>query len=625
VTIETAAAPQSPGPAHGFTKRADGVHADPALPGAALVAAVDSLYRAGKVLTGIDYPVFIKVLFGHGPALPRDAAGQAVARVAADIQPFDPARRVLYRSVRIAGGRAEYYFEPVWLPDPADPDGPGLPARLDVDEFVADAWQKGIRFGIEVAAVRATIASNRADRITIARRLDPVPGEDARIVEVSDDIHRNDAPRQLADGRLDLNSFQNRFPQIKQGVRLLQKVPASSGFQGFEMSGVALPFTPGRDTDLASYAGDGTKVERCGDGEFLVAQQDGFLSVDGETSRISVGAKVVSRDGVSARTTGNLQLGGDYEEFGEVQEKRVIDASSITVHGDVFGNLVSRGGTVLLHANLVGGTIHNKRGDVRVRGVASGALVQASDGAVVLERAENCIVAGMRVTIAHAVNCEIIGDEVEIGQAEGSAIAGRRVDLEFALPRKQDEMRVCVLRPEGPQVGEVIAAVTQRIAQFGQLAARHKAEMERLSARADVRRYLMVASKLRKNEMTLSPEQARQFQKMGQDVGPALKEIAEVAAKVRAVEAEQGKGAQMLAGLEAQRRDAGALSSIRVRQVAGETQVRVLGYNPAAGSPHLMPPREIKARLRGPQGGALLFAGASGSFAWDSEQAAETA
>jgi hypothetical protein len=625
VTIETAAAPQSHGPAHGFTKRADGVHADPAMPGASLVAAADSLYRAGQVLVGIDYPVFIKLLFGHGPALPRDAAGQAVARIAADIQPFDPARRALYRSVKMAGGRAEYYFEPAWLPDPIEPDGPGLPARLTVDEFVADAWVKGIRFGIEVEAVRAAIASNRADRVTIARRLEPVQGEDARIVEVSDDIHRNDAPRQLADGRLDLNSFQNRFPQIKQGVRLLQKVPASRGRQGFEMSGAALPPTPGRDADLASYAGDGTKVERAGDGEFLVAQQDGFLSVDDKSSRISVGAKVVSRDGVSARTTGNLQLAGDYEEFGEVQEKRVIDAASITVHGDVFGNLVSRGGTVLLHANLVGGTIHNRRGDVRVRGVASSALVQASEGAVVLERAENCIVAGVRVTIAHAVNCEIIGDEVEIGQAEGSAIAGRRVDVGLALPRKQDEMLVCVLRPEGPQVGEVIAAVTQRIARFGELAARHKAEMERLTAEPGVRRYLMVASKLRKNEIALSPEQARQFQKMGQDVAPALKEIAEAAARARAAEAEQGKGGQVLAGLEAQRRDAALLSSVNVRRVAGETQVRVLGYNPAAGSPYLMPPREIKARLRGPQRGALLFAGASGSFAWDSEQAAETA
>jgi hypothetical protein len=422
-----------------------------------------------------------------------------------------------------------------------------------------------------------------------------------------------------------MNSFQNRFPQIRKGVRLLQKIPASTGFQGFEMSGVTLPPKPGRDVDLAPHAGEGTRVERCRDGEFLVAQCEGFLSVDGKTSRISVGPKVVSRDGVSARTTGNLQLTGDYEEFGEVQEKRMIEAPSITVHGDVFGNLVSRGGTVLLHANLVGGTIHNRRGDVRVRGVASGAQVAASEGAVVLERAENCTVAGVRVQIAHAVNCEIIGDVVEVGQAEGCAIAGRRVVLEFALPRKQDEMRICVLRPDGPQVGEAIAAVAQRIARFVELAARHKAEMERLTAHPDVRRYLTVASKLRRNEITLSPEQMRQFQKMAQDLAPALKEIAEVSAKARAAGAERDKGEQVLAGLETQRRDPAALQSVRVHRVQGETQVRVLGYNPAAGSPYLMTPREIKTALRGPQSGALLFAGASGSFAWDSEQAAETA
>jgi hypothetical protein len=621
VSIETAAAPQSAGvriattgPEHCIARRPDGVYADPAVLGTTLLAAVDGIYRAGSVLVGLDYPVFIKALFGHGAALPQDQAGATMVRIAADIQPFDQDRRALYRSVKIASGRAEYYFEPVWLPDPLDPDGQGQPTRLDLDEFVADVWLKGIRFGIEVDAVRAAIASGKADRVTVARRLEPVAGEDARIVEVSDDLHRNDAPRQLANGRLDLHSFQNRFPQIQQGVRLLQKVPASAGTAGCEMSGAPLPAKPGRDTALAPYAGPGTKVERLGEGageaEFLVAQQPGFLSVDAKSGQISVGAKVVSRDGVSAKTTGNLQLSGDYEEFGEVQEKRAIEADSITVHADVFGNLVSRGGTV-----------HNKHGDIRVRGVASGALLQASDGAVVLERAENCIVAATRVRIAHAINCEIIGDEVDIGQAEGSVIAGRRVSVEYALPRKQGEMLVCVLRPDGPQVGEVIEAVSQRIAQFGELAARHKAGMERLTAEPEVRRYLLLASKVRKGEISLSPEQARQLQKMAQDVAPALKAITEVSAKVKAAEAEQEKGAQMLAGLEAQRRDAAGVAAVRVRRVQGDTQVRVLGFNPAAGSAWLMGPREIKARLRGPQSGELLFSGADGSFAWDSEQA----
>jgi len=610
------------GPEHCIAKRHDGVYADPAVLGTTLVAAIDSIFRGGHYLSGIDYPVLLKALFDHGPALPTAADGTVQARIAADMLPFDPARRELYRSVKIGDGRAEYYFEPVWLPDAADPDGPGMPARLDLDEFVADIWLKGIRFGVDIDAVRAAIASGKADRITVARRLDPVPGQDARIAEVSDDIHRNDAPRQLPNGKLDLGSFQNRFPQIQPGVRLLQKIPLTEGKPGFEMAGAQLVSKPGRDLDLGEYAGEGTKVERLKEGEFLVSQQAGFLTVDSSTSRISLGAKIVSRDGVSARTTGNLQLTGDYEEFGEVQEKRVIEGEGITVHADVFGCLVSRGGTILLHANLVGGSAHNRRGDIRVRGVASGAVLQAEDGAVVLERAENCVVSGTRVRIAHAVNCEVIGDEVHIGQAEGSAIAGRSVTVEFAMPRKQGEMLVYVLLPEGAQVEEVIAAVGARLAQFEQLAAQHKAQMDALTAQADVRRYLMLASRVRKNEISFTPEQARQFQRMAQEVAPALKAVGEVSAKIRQLDADLEQGRKVLADLERQRHDAASVSAVTVHQVQGDTLVRVLGFSPASGSPYIIAPRDIKARLRGPQSGELLFSGAQGSFTWSSEQAA---
>jgi hypothetical protein len=197
-----------------------------------------------------------------------------------------------------------------------------------------------------------------------------------------------------------------------------------------------------------------------------------------------VGDKIVSRDGVSAKTTGNLQLTGDYEEFGEVQEKRVIEGEGITVHGDVFGSLVSRGGTSCCTPTWSAAAPTTSAATSACCGVASGAVLQADDGAIVLDRAENCVVSGARITIAHAVNCEVIGDEVNIGQAEGSAIAGRRVTVEFALPRKQDESLVYVLRPEGAKVEEVIAAVGARLAQFGELAARHKAQMEVLTGAA---------------------------------------------------------------------------------------------------------------------------------------------
>lgn len=608
---------------HCIVQRADGVHADAAASGPDLAAAADGIFRAGSFIVGLDYAVFLQLLFGHGPALANTPA-DGLLRIGAGIHVFDPVRRALYRPFKLGGGFAAYGFEPATLPDPHDPQGPGQATRLDLDEFIADAWLKGIRFGIDVEAVRAAIASDTPALVTVAQRLAPVKGEDARIVEVSNDIHRSNAPRQLADGRLDLHSFQNRFPQIQPGMRLLQKIPAGPGSAGVEISGAPLAPVPGDDIDLAAYAGAGTGVERAGADEFLVSQRAGFLAVDPESSRISIDNKIVSRDGVSARTTGNLQLNADYEEFGEVQENRVVEGEGITVHGDVYGRLVSRGGAILLHANLVGGSTHNKRGDIRVRGVASNALVQAADGHVTLDRAENCIVAGTRVTVAHAVNCEIIGDEVTVGRAEGSAIAGRRVTVDSALPRRQGEMQVFVLQSDGPPVAELIAAVSQRIAQFTELAARHKADMARLTGRPDVRRYLMLASRVRKKELVLSPEQARQFQRMAQDVAPALKEVAGASARIKAVEAEQQKGAQMLAGLEAQRLDASCVAQVEVKRVAGEVQVRVLGFSPTGGSPYLMAPREIKAGLRGPQRGALLFAGSEGGFFWNSELAAET-
>jgi hypothetical protein len=613
----------SGGPEHCIVQRADGVYADPAVLGTTLIAAVDAIFRAGSVLVDVDYPILMKALFGHGPVLKSGPDGVPVVRIAAAIVPFDPARRALYRSVKIGNGYAEYYFEPVWLTDPNDPDGPAVPTRLDADEFIADAWVKGLRFGIDVRAVRAAIAAPKADRITVARRLDPVPGTDAQIVEVSDDIHRNDAPRQLPNGRLDLNSFQNRFPQIQPRMRLLRKVPATNGADGFEMSGARLVPQAGRDADLASYAGPGTMVERMRDGDFLLSNQAGFLSVDPKTSQISVGVKVVSHDGVSAKTTGNLSLTGDYEEFGEVQEKRVIEADSITLHGNVFGSVVSRGGTVVLDANLVGGSVRNAKGDIHVRGVASGALLQAPDGAIVMVRAENCVIAATRVTVQHAINCEIVGDDVTVERAEGCALAGRRVTVEATMPRKQGEMLVAVLQPEGRKIEEVISLVGERVAQFGALAAHHKAEMEALTTQPEVRRYLLLASKVRKHEVTLSPEQTRQFQKMAHDVAPALKAIGAVSAKVKESQAEQQAGLRMLGSLEAQRHDVASVAVAVVRAVQGETQVRVLGYAPAAGAPWRLPPRELKARLRGTQTGALLFAGSTGAFAWSSDADAD--
>jgi hypothetical protein len=603
-----------------IVRRRGGIYADPTVPGKTFQQAFDHVLKGDLYFTDIDYALAIKALYGYGPDLPRSAGGELLVRFASDLVPFDPARRALYKALKISGGKAEYQFEPVFLPDPSDPDAVGQPAMLDLDEFIADMWRKGIRFGIDVEAVRAAIASGKTERVTVAQRLDAVPGQDAHIIEVSEDIHRNDAPRQLANGKLDLMAFQNRFPQIHKSVKLLKKVPRAAGTSGFELSGIPIEPAVPADVDMGPMAGLGTVIEHGAAGEFLVSQRAGFLSVDPKTGQISVGDKIVSRDGVSGRTTGNLQLTGDYEEFGEVQEKRVIEGEGIIIHADVFGNIISRGGSVLLNRNLVGGTAHNARGDIKVKGIASGAVVQASCGEVVMNRAESCVVSGTKVTIEHAVNCEIIGEDVLVRQAEGCAIAGRRVTIESAGPRKQSEMVVYALRPDSAQIDEVIGQMNQRVEQFAALAARRKAELERMTSEPEVRRYVMLASKVRKKELTLTAEQLPQFQKMALTVGPALKAIAKASLDAKAAETELQSGQDLVAQLVQQRSDSDGVSQVAVHMVQGDTVVRTLKFNPDGSSTFDIPAKDIKQRLRarGPAG-EVIFSGSQGKVDWVSE------
>ena len=614
--VTTAAA----GLGYGIVMRNDGVYADPAVQGPMLAAAVDAVFSSDRYFVGLDYAVLLKIIYDHGPNLAPAGKNAMLIRFAADIAPFDARRRELYKAVKLSDGQAEYYFEPVVLTDPDNPHDNGTPASLNADEFVADMWGKGIRFGLDLGAVRAAIAFGRAERLNVARRLEPVAGIDAHIIEVSSELHRSDAPRQLASGKLDLMSFQNRFPQIKQGVRLLKKIPREDGKTGFELSGMAIEPPMPKDVDLAPMAGAGTAVEVSAEGEFLVSLQTGFLNVDSSNGRLSVGDKIVSRDGVSSRTTGNLQLTGDYEEFGEVQEKRMIEGESVTIHADVFGNIVSRGGTILLNNNLVGGSAHNARGDIKVKGVASGSVVQARAGEVVLNRAESCIISGTRVVIEHAANCEIMADEVVIRQAEGCAIAARKISIETAGPRKQSEMHIFALEPDSARIDEAIATMALKVQAFGELVAQRKGEMEAMTSQPEVSKYVMLASKIRKNELTLTPEQLPQFQRMAQAAGPALKAIAKVSLDVKAAETEQQAASALVAQLVQQRSDSAGQSEVIVGMLSGDTLLRSMKFNPDGSSLYDLPSKEIKSRLRAnAEGAEVIMSAASGQIAWRSK------
>ena len=597
-----------------IVQRADGVYFEADASALSCMTAVSQIFLGSAYFSGLDYAVFTKMLYNCGPDLPESLRGQPLLRFADSIEAFHTARRGLYKSVKIINGEAEYYFEPVFF---EVPDLPPQPARLKFDEFVSDMWVKGIRFGIDAPAVRDVIASGRLARMIVARRLNATPGRDATIVEVSQDIHRSNAPRERSDGKLDLQAFQNRFPQVKPNVKLLRKVARTPGARGYELSGIVLDPAVPRDLELSSVAGEGTVIENSRAGEFLVSAVEGFLNIDPGSKRISIGPKIVSREGVSARTTGNLQLTGEYEEFGDVQEQRSVEGGNITIHGDVFGKINSRGGDVVLSRNLMGGAVANIEGGIRVQGVASGAVLQTKKGEVTLARAENCIISGTRVVIGEASNCDIMAEEVIIKLAEGCAIAARKIDIISAGPRKQNEMLLYTLVPDTSKFDKKIAELMPKVTHAQHDANLRKAEIDAITGQTEVRNYLTLATRVRKREITLTPEQEPLFQKMAAAVGPSLKAVAKISLAMKAAQVQQEQAQEEVDQVQRKKLAVMRGSSCSVQMLTGDTLLRTMLFVPDGPAAHDHPPKEVKTRVRSTTAGmTTIFSGRVGPINW---------
>ncbi|MHA4866763.1 flagellar assembly protein A [Duganella sp. PWIR1] len=597
--------------------RADGIYIDLGMSKPSLLAAVSHVFQSGWYFVGLDYPALLKALYDVGP----DVGDLQALRLADAVRVFDGNRLALYKAPKMSVSYAEYYFQQLYQEEMTLPDGtviPERPVQLDIDEFIADMWNKGIRFGIDVAAVKAAMVSTKPDRITFATDLDPEPGQDATVVEVSSDLHRSDAPKARADGRIDLQSFQNRFPQIKADMRLLKKLPPVPGLPGFDLAGRKTDPEPPKDLTLRFLAGDGTDAKTFEDGEYLVSTREGFLSVDAKSNRISINDKIVSLDGVSGRTTGNLQLAGAYEEYGDVQEQRDVTGSDITVHGNVYGNINSRGGAVVLDKNLVSGSVHNAAGNINIAGVASNAVIYAANGAVTIGRAENCVISGSRVKVGEASNCEIIADEVLIEVAEGCAVAGRNVEMESAGPRRRTEMIIYVLVKDVTQFDQEIAELDLRVAAFAQANQASLEEIDRLSALPDVRRYLALAAKLRTQELVLTPEQGQFLRKIASAVAEEVKTLQKLQQDLQVGQTQHKLLEDRLARVIEQKVEASGIARCGLHMVSGETMVRTMPFAAAdTAALRQLQPKDLKARLRGtPTGGELLFTDSAGSLDW---------
>lgn len=615
---------------------------------------VERVFSAGTCFSGLDHDLFGKLLFDYAPADIAALLGRFEAegrppelRLASDIVPFPAERQALYRGIKLLdrGEAAEYLFEQVTVDaeiqvprygdaDPADESGeqPLLGydtqtvserAYLDFDEFVAAAWNKGLRYGIDAAAVREAIARDKAERLLVARQKPPLQGSDANIEEQTDVLHRDDSPRIRPDGRMDLRHFRNRFPQVVAGMPLFKKVPRIEGVSGWNVSGSELPPEVVKDFDVGTLAGPGTRVERTGDGrELVVAAMDGFLNIDAQSGQVSITDKIINKEGVSARTTGDLALSGDeYEEHGEVQEKRVIEGRHMTFFAAVFGSIVSNGGRIVIKQALSGGAAKSPGGSIVVEGSASRATLEARRGLIEVAQAEGSLLIGQVVRVGRAVGCEIVADEVVIEQAEGCAIAARSATIGVATARKHEGTILTLLLPDIEHYDkEIEKAAAAGTAAEAALAAR-RITLAALAEQPDMKTYLALQPKIKAGTLAMTPAQEANWQKLLGRLGPALREYSRLHGEAQNLQATIAESGQHIETLRQERSDALVAVRCAIGEVKGETIVRSRQVRPDQPPLASLPAKELHLKLR--EAGAAaerLFGGDSGSVSWSPDQ-----
>jgi hypothetical protein len=289
----------------------------------------------------------------------------------------------------------------------------------------------------------------------------------------------------------------------------------------------------------------------------------------------------------------------------------------MTFFANVYGNIISRGGRIVLKAGIAGGQATSPGGSIVVEGRASRATLEARGGEIQAEFAEGCAIVASKVTVKHAVNCDILGEVVQIEQSEGCAIAGKSIQIAQSTTRKETETIVAILTPDMTRHERDVAELEQHQAELEQRIAAIEAKIAQMLADTEFKQYISLAVTIAKGGAKLSAAHEARWQQTQAKFAPQMREwqtgqkhLAEARKELEALRAE-------LDALADRKLHAGDGIACAIAEVQGDTLVRRMAYQPDQSVIGGAQAREIATHLRefGISSDRLFWA-SSGTFTW---------
>lgn len=309
------------------------------------------------------------------------------------------------------------------------------------EEVLRELHDSGVLFGIKEEVVREVLEGRMGNRrVLVAEGVEPVHGEDARIVYKVDVFSRGGPKVDEETGRADLREL-GRVINVVAGQELAEKIPPVAGRDGRNVMGQELKAIRPKDVRLPAgkntvQSEDGLKLFAAIDGH--VVFQEGRLhvlpvfevsgDVDYSTGNINFVGSVVVRG--SVKPGFEVRAGGDVEVMGVVEEGLIFAEGSVKVRGGVKG-----GGKARIEAGGDVEVAFLEQAQVDCRGsfLSHGPVMhsQVSAGGWIRCEGKRGMIVGGSLRASEGISCEVLGSEM-----------GTRTVVEVGVdPRLLEELR----------------------------------------------------------------------------------------------------------------------------------------------------------------------------------------
>lgn len=269
---------------------------------------------------------------------------------------------------------------------PASNGGAPIKKRHIMEQI---ALQK-ISYGIDEKAIDDLLQNKQyCTDFVVARGQQQTAGKDAAI-EYLFDVNNSSRPELKEDGSVDFFKL-NTLHHCTQGQVLAKIIPEERGLDGINVFGAV---TSAREVKKATFS-FGKNLEVSPDGSQLISMVDGHVKLIDDTVFVS---DVYTVEDVST-ATGNIDYHGNVEVNGNVCENFSIRTDGdVFVKGVVEGAMIEAGGNIIIERGMHGQNKGNLRAGGNVIAKFISAAIVEADGFVEAEQILNSrVVAGSNI------------------------------------------------------------------------------------------------------------------------------------------------------------------------------------------------------------------------------------